>query len=81
MELPAQLEARGAELFLGWVPRGANKEADRLADGCWARLDLALRVHTNLQEVRWLVLDDLLAPGQRCYEEAATAPGEGKRVV
>ena len=33
MELAAQLEARGAELLLGWIPREVNAEADRLAHG------------------------------------------------
>ena len=56
--------------FLEWIPREANREADRLADGCFEGFDPALRVHTELSEVRWLVLNDLLAAGQRFYAEA-----------
>ena len=33
MGLAAQLEHRGCELSLEWVPREVNREADRLADG------------------------------------------------
>ena len=79
MELSAQLEARGAELFLDWVPRGENKEADRLADGDWTGFDPSLRVHANLEQVRWLVLDDLLASGRKFYEGAARTSVADKR--
>ena len=59
MELSAQLEQRGAELFLEWAPRDSNKEAHRLADGCFEGVAEELRVQVTLEEVRWLVLGDL----------------------
>ena len=68
MELAAQLEALGAELFLDWIPRGSDREADRLADGDWSGFDESLRVHAELGEVRWLVLSELLDAGQRFFQ-------------
>ena len=91
MELAAQLEARGAELFLDWIPRGSNREADRLADGDWSGFDESLRVHAELGEVRWLVLSELLDAGRRFFQAAkkerrgqkrasqAAGPGSGRR--
>ena len=79
MELPAQLEARGAELFLSWIPRKANREAGRLADGRWEGFDEKLRVHTNLSEVNWLDLNDLLKAGQAFYAEGRRADGGEKQ--
>ena len=78
MELAAQLEARGAELFLDWIPRDANREADALADGRGEGFDPALRVSTDLRDVRWLVLNDLLDAGARFFREAAASTGSGK---
>ena len=70
MELSAQLEARGAELFLEWVPRGHNQEADRLADGRCEGFAPGLRVHADLRKIRWLVLNELLEAGAAFYRQA-----------
>ena len=71
MELAAQLEARNAEMFLEWVPREVNAEADRLADGRTVGFAPELRVKANLAQVRWLVLDRMLAAGKTFQEESA----------
>ena len=63
MELAAQLELRSAELFLDWVPRQVNKEADALADGRFEGFDPALRVPVDFARTKWLVLDRLLDAG------------------
>ena len=60
MELAAQLEARGAELLLDWIPWEVNAEADRLADGDTRGFDPALRVHADMRHIKWLVLDRLM---------------------
>ena len=80
MELSAQLELRRAELFLEWVPRSENKEADRLAYGRFDGFDPALRVTADLSQVRWLVMDELLAAGQEFYEQLNTQPAQGRRL-
>ena len=75
MKLSAQLEARGADTFLDWIPRGANREVDALADGLGDRLGPALRVCTDLRDVRWLALGDLLDAGSRFFRDAASSSG------
>ena len=81
MELSAQLEARGAELFLEWIPREANREADRLADGEWEGFDVAHRVHVDFEKVSWLVLPELLSAGQKFYAEALKSRASGKQAT
>ena len=71
MELAAQLESRGAELFLDWVPRESNSEADRLADGDSRGFDPALRVCAEMGQIRWLVLDRLMKAGVAFQRESA----------
>ena len=93
MELAAQLEARGAELHLEWIPRASNKEADALADGRTEGYAPDRRVVADVRNIRWLVLDRLLESGEAFYREAnklrerrrglearAPAGGGGKRL-
>ena len=63
MEMAAQLERRGAELALEWIPREKNAEADRLADGDATGFSPEMCVGRDLGQVRWLVLDSLLRAG------------------
>ena len=70
MELSAQLEARGAELLLDWIPREVNAEADRLADGDSRGFNPELRVHAEMRHVRWLVLGRLMQTGIAFHNEA-----------
>ena len=79
MELSAQLERRGAELFLDWIPRDANKEADRLADGDSRGFSEERRVQASIRQINWLVLNELLEAGGRFYEQAqAEKKAQGK---
>ena len=75
MELAAQLEARGAELLLDWIPREVNAEADQLANGDTRGFDPALRVHAEVHQIRWLVLDRLMKAGGG-VPSAITSVGE-----
>ena len=70
MEMAAQLEHRGIELFLEWAPREQNREADCLADGDFTGFSGHLRVQASLEEIRWVVLPGLLRAGAKFYEEA-----------
>ena len=70
MELAAQLEARGADLHLEWIPRAMNKEADALADGQTEGFDPERRVVTEVQSIEWLVLGRLLASAEAFYRDA-----------
>ena len=71
MELATQLEARNAQLFLEWVPREANAEADRLADGVVKGFSPELRVKASLSQIRSLVLPGLLDAGATFLRKAA----------
>ena len=77
MELAAQLEARGAELLLDWIPREVNSEADRLADGDTRGFDPALRVHGEMRQIKWLVLDRLMKAGAAFHRESVRHAGNG----
>ena len=79
MELSAQLEARGAELLLEWIPRGSNQEADRLADGHWDGFSPELRVVSDLVNVSWLVLPGLLASGMEFHARVKKADDRRRR--
>ena len=70
MELSAQLEARGAELYLGWIPRASNQEAGRLADASSEGFSEHVRVHADPTEVKWLVFRELLRAGAEFHESA-----------
>ena len=70
MELSAQLEARGAELLLDWIPREVNAEADRLADGDSRGFDPELRVHADMRHIRWLVRGRLMKTGIAFHNDA-----------
>ena len=74
MELAAQLEHRGLDLELEWVPRAANSEADKLADGVSTGFDPRLRRGTSLEDLPWLVLPGLLKAGAAFYEACAELP-------
>lgn len=69
MELAAQLQDRGAELRLHWLPRLQNEEADSLTNGDYSRFDKRLRLRFDLRSFQGLVLQDLMRAGMDLYEE------------
>ena len=68
---------RGVDLELEWVPRNANAEADRLADGDTQGFTDALRVGGDVSTIPWLVLPDLLSAGANFYEARARLSDSG----
>ena len=78
MELAAQLEARSATMELLWIPRDQNSEADRLADSDFGGFSPSLRVAATLEDVRFLVLQELVDAGLEWYTEAAEKHGGGR---
>ena len=68
-------------MFLEWIPREANREADRLADGEWEGFDVAHSVHVDFEQVSWLVLPELLSAGQKFYAEALKSRASGKQAT
>ena len=68
-ELACQMRQRGMELSLTWAPREQNEEADALANEDFTAFDPGRRVVVDLQKIKWLVLDDMLAVSENIYEE------------
>ena len=69
MELSAQLEKRGLDLELAWIPRDKNAEADALADGIVEGFSPCMRVGGDgIKSIPWLVLPELLAAGQGFHD-------------
>ncbi len=82
MELSVLLERRGMQLDLEWTPREMNTEADRLSNGDSRGFNEALRVHVNVEDMGWEVLDDLLASGAELEarrQAAARHPAASRR--
>ena len=66
-ELACQMRQRGMELSLRWAPREQNEEADALTNEDFTALDPGRRVVVDLQKIKWLVLDDMLAVSENIY--------------
>ncbi|CAE7588864.1 unnamed protein product [Symbiodinium sp. CCMP2592] len=69
MELAMQLQTRGAELHLFWLPRLQNVEADSLTNNDTARFDPSMRLRFDLSCFTGIVLHDLLETGSQLYQE------------
>ena len=68
-ELAAQLKARGMVLDLEWAPRDQNEEADALTNRDFSAFSPALRIDVKIEDLKWLVLDDLLKSADQLYQE------------
>ena len=67
-ELAEQLRLRQAELGLQWVPRDQNEEADDLTNQEFRRFREDRRIHIDLKEIRWLVMDGLMGSAEAIYQ-------------
>ena len=74
MELAAQLERRGLDLELEWLPRDANKEADALSNLLFDEFDAGHRISVSLADLPWLVLPDLLKQGEEIFAARSQRP-------
>ena len=66
-ELSVQLEDRGILFEMAWVPREQNAEADAITNGVTDWLRKSNRIGTNMDELPFKVLPDLLEKGGRFY--------------
>ena len=71
-ELAAQMRQRRLELDLAWIPRNQNEEADALTNGKFETFDANLRVNINLEKVKFLVLNKMMAVADDLYEQVRT---------
>ena len=53
-----------------------NSEADRLADGDTRGFDPGLRVHAEVRQIKWLVLDRLMKAGAAFHRESVRHSGK-----
>ena len=66
-------------MFLAWIPRDSNVEADRLADGDYTGFSACQRVQADLKSIHWFVLDDLLKAGAKFYRSPQGKVGKRSR--
>ena len=70
MEAAAQMEERGMDLSLAWVPREVNTEADALSNFKFAGFSAECRVECDLTSLPFLVLHKLLVDAKDFYGSA-----------
>ena len=63
MELATQLDRRGIDLDLQWVPRWQNQEADDLTNERFDDFSAENRIDVQFESLRFLVMDRLLTKG------------------
>ncbi len=78
MELACQLESQNQRLAMTWSPREVNGEADRLAAGDATGFSARHRVHIDIANTRWMVLDSLLAEWMAFEKERSLGIPKGK---
>ena len=71
MELGEELASRNLVANVAWSPRATNEEADALSRGDHTGFAAALRVHVDLDQVRWHVFGEALKWGSDFEREAA----------
>ena len=69
MELACQLGLRRACLHARWIPRLQNEEADALTNGEFHHFDSALRIDVNLEQLSFVIMNDLFAEGETYVAE------------
>lgn len=73
MELATQLQSRGADLQLHWLPRLQNIEADALTNSIFAGFTPEKRMRFEFGSFKGHILSDLLACGIELYDEIRTS--------
>ena len=71
MELACQLGLRRACLHARWIPRLQNEEADALTNGDFHHFDMKLRIPVNLEDLGFVVMNELFAEGETYVAELA----------
>ena len=78
MELATQLSRRRATLRADWIPRLQNEEADALTNWDFRHFDAKKRVDVKLEELKFLVLNDLFSVGEDYLTELNDLKDKGK---
>ena len=78
LELAVQLQMRGTELRVQWLPRLQNMEADQLTNGDFSGFSEDKRLRFSLSDFRGIVLADMLELGVDLYDEIKEARAKGR---
>jgi hypothetical protein len=76
LELVEQLRNRKVELYLQWIQRDLNVEADALTNDDYSAFDNSKRVEVVGKTIPWVVLPKVMAESQLVYEEMMRTRGE-----
>jgi hypothetical protein len=76
MELVEQLKTRKIELYLQWIQRDLNTEADELTNFNFSSFDPANRIEIEGEKIEWAVLPNVMAESQTLYEEMTRVRGQ-----
>ena len=87
MEMATYMTKMSLRTVVGWAPREANREADKLANGQFDDFDKALRIPVTTRDLVWDVLPAALEMGRRrttgrrrSGQGSPTAPGSRRDV-
>ena len=69
MELVEQMRCRKVELYLQWVQRDSNVEADALTNDDYSAFEPCNRVEIDGSKIPWAVLPLVMAESQLVYED------------
>ena len=80
MELAHQMQLRQAVLRASWLPRLQNEEADALTNLDFRHFAPEKRVHVELADLQFRVLDELMKTGLEYHDEVTEIRAEQKRL-
>ena len=79
MEVACQASRKRASLRARWIPRLENEEADALTNSDFHHFRAENRIEVKLEDLRFLVMNELFATGEEYVQElAALKEGEKK---
>ena len=78
MELAHQMKRRHLLLRARWLPRLQNQEADDLTNDEFRHFDPAKRIHVNLEDLKFELMNSLFAAGDEYEQELAAARARAK---
>jgi len=82
MELVEQKRAREVELYLRWIPRDDNAEADALTNWDFSGFTMENRVLVEWPKLQWMVLESMMDEAQQLYDDIqASRTGPLRRVT
>ena len=79
MEVACQLGLRNATLRANWLPSLQNEEADALTNSDFRHFSVARKVPVKLEELQFVVLNELFQTGDAYVTELDALKAQAKR--